>query len=120
MQTITAASVSGGGTGYGTVSALLTTVGGVPPQGSITNDPSYKYLAWLPRPAQIGLAVTGTGTLSTQVGTIYDGGLFNTNAAPNYVIATQGITAATVALTAGTIALTMGSVPDIVVMQPAP
>src|SRR5208337_997968 len=86
MQTITKASVTGGGTGYGTTSALLTTVGGVPPQGSITNNPDYLYLAWLPRPAQIGLSVTGTGTLSTQLGAIYDGGLFNTNAVPAFVI----------------------------------
>ena len=120
MQIVTAASISGGGTGYGTVSALLTTVGGVPPQGSITNNPDYLRLAWLPRPAQIGLAVTGTGTLAAQVGTIYDGGLFNTNAAPNFAIASQPLTATTVALTAATIALTMGSTVDFVTMQPAP
>lgn len=120
MQTVTAASLAGTGTGYGTISALLTTVGGVPPQGSITNNPDYKYLAWLPRPAQIGLAVTNAGTLAAQVGSIYDGGLFNTNAAPNYVIITQPIAGTTLAIVATTVTLTMGSVTDFVTMQPAP
>jgi hypothetical protein len=120
LQTITAASISGGGTGYGTVSALMTTVGGVPPQGGISTLPGYNRLAWLPRPAQIGLAITGTGTLAAQVGTIYDGGLFNTNATPNYVIVTQPLTATTVAITAATVALTMGGAADFVTLQPAP
>lgn len=117
MQTVTAASVSGQGLGYGTVSALLTTVGGVPPQGSIAG-PSSLYLAWLPRPAQIGLTVGATGTLGTQLGAIYDGGLFLTNSAPNYVIITQPTTATTVSLTAATVALTMGAVNDIALVQP--
>jgi len=120
MQTVTAASVStGAGTGFGTISALLTTVGGVPPQGSITNDPAYKYLAWLPRPAQIGLAVTGAGSLAPQVGTIYDGGLFNTNAAPNFVVAQTPGLAGTGSINVSAIALTMGSAADIVILQPA-
>jgi hypothetical protein len=120
MQTITAASVTGAGTGYGTAGVLLTTIGGVPPTGTITN-PDFNRIAWLPRPAQIGLAVTGAGgTVAAQAGTIYDGGLFNTNTAPNFVVATQLVTAATVAITAATIALTMGSAPDIATMQPAP
>lgn len=116
LQTVTAASVSGAGVGYGTIAALLTTVGGVPPQGSIAG-PSSLYLAWLPRPAQVGLTITATGTLGTQLGTIYDGGLFLTNAAPTAVIATQPIASGTITATA-TIALTMGSVPDIALAQP--
>lgn len=122
LQTVTAASVSGFGLGYGTVSALLTTVGGVPQAGSISNNPDGNGLAWRPRPAQVGLAVTGaTGSLATQVGTIYDGGLFLTNAAPGFVIAQQPVTSGSlVSLTAGTIALTMGSRSDNVVLQPAP
>lgn len=122
MQTVTAASVSGAGSGYGTVSALLTTVGGVPAAGTITNSPEYLGLAWRPRPAQVALAVTAAanGTLATQVGTIYDGGLFVANAAPGFVLATQPTTATTVAVVAATIALTMGSRPDIVTLQPAP
>lgn len=117
LQTVTAASVSGQGLGYGTISSLLTTVGGVPPQGSLADSASL-YLSWLPRPAQIGLTVGAAGTLGTQLGTIYDGGLFLTNSAPNFVVANQPLTATTVSLTAATIALTMGSRPDIATVQP--
>ena len=122
LQTVTAASVSGAGSGYGTLSALLTTVGGVPATGTITNNSDYLGLAWRPRPAQIGLTVTAAanGTLGTQVGTIYDGGLFLTNAAPGFTLTTQPTTATTVAVVGATIALTMGSRTDIVTLQPAP
>lgn len=122
MQTVTAASVStGAGLGYGTISALLTTIGGVPPQGtSITNNPDYLYRAWLPRPAQIGLAVTGAGSLAPQVGSIYDGGLFVTNAVPGYAVAIQTGLAGTGTVNAAAIALTMGGTFDYAIMQPAP
>ncbi len=121
MQTVTAASVStGAGAGYGSISALLTTVGGVPPQGTITNNPDYNYLSWLPRQAQIGLAVTGAGSLAPQVGTIYDGGLFNTHSAPGFVLALNNTLATTGTINTASIALTMGSAADIVVLQPAP
>ena len=120
MQTVIAASVSGQGLGYGTISALLTTVGGVPQAGSIASSPSSLGLAWRPRPAQIGLTVGATGTLGTQLGSIYDGGLFVTNTKPNYVIITQPTSQNTVSLTAATLALTMGGRPDFVAMQPAP
>jgi len=119
MQTVTTASVSTLGVGYGTVAALLTTVGGVPLAGSITNNPDYLGLAWRPRPAQIGLTVTGANTLGTQTGTIYDGGLFVTSAAPNWVIQTSPLAGGSVTTTA-IIGLTMGSRPDIVTLQPAP
>lgn len=119
LQTVTTASVSTAGNGYGTISALLTTVGGVPPQGSIAN-PNSMYLAWLPRPAQIGLSVAAVGTLSQQTGAIYDGGLFLTNSTPNYIIVTQPTSQNTVSLSAGVIALTMGGVRDIALLQPAP
>ena len=122
LQTVTAASVSGAGSGYGTLAALLTTVGGVPSGGSISNNPDGLGLAWRPRQAQVGLTVTAAanGTLATQTGTIYDGGLFLTNSAPNFVLQTQPITATTVAVVNATIALTMGSRKDIVTLQPAP
>lgn len=120
LQTVTAGSVSGQGTGYGTLAALLTTVGGVPVTGSIAGSPFSVGLAWRPRPAQIGLSVTAAGTLGTQVGSIYDGGLFLTSVAPNYLLITQPITATTQAYVGATIALTMGSRPDVAVFQPAP
>jgi len=117
LQTVTAASVSGVGTGFGTVSALLSTFGGVPPQGSIAN-PYSLYLAWLPRQAQVGLTVTGVGSIGTQLGTIYDGGLFLTNTAPVFTIATQPLAGQGSITAAPTLALTMGGVPDIAYVQP--
>lgn len=121
LQTVTVASIAGAGVGYGTVSALLTTVGGVPPAGSVSNNPDALGLAWRPRQAQIGLAVTNLGTLATQVGTIYDGGMFLTNAVPNYVINIQPVAGGfSLANTQATLTLTMGSRPDIVTLQPAP
>jgi hypothetical protein len=122
LQTVTAATVSTIGAGYGTTAALLTTVGGVPAAGTITNSPEYNGLAWRPRPAQVGFTVGGaTGSIGLQLGTIYDGGLFLTNSAPGFVIGQQPIASGTlVSITVATIALTMGSRPDIVTLQPAP
>lgn len=123
MQTVTAASVVGTLTGaVGTVSALLTTVGGGASLGTITNGPHYLGLAFRPRPAQIGLTVVGaaTGTIGPQVGTIYDGGLFLDTPTP--VIATNLFMASNAATltNSGTLTLTMGSRPDFVTFQPAP
>ena len=121
LQTVITATVSTAGGGYGTVSALLTTVGGVPPAGGISNNADGLGLAWRPRPAQIGLTVTGVGTLSTQAGTIYDGGLFLTNAVPGVVLSTLPTTTGSlVSVTQGVIALTMGGRKEAVVFQPAP
>ena len=121
LQTVITATVSTAGGGYGTVSALLTTVGGVPPAGGISSNADGLGLAWRPRPAQIGLTVTGVGTLSTQAGTIYDGGLFLTNAVPGVVLSTLPTTTGSlVSVTQGVIALTMGGRKEAVVFQPAP
>lgn len=115
LQTVVSASVSGVGTGFGTVTALLTTIGGVPPQGSIAG-PSSLYLAWLPRPAQVALTVTAAGTLGTQLGAVYDGGLFDTNTAPTPLIVQNPVSGSL--LVAPTLVLTMGGVPDILRVQP--
>lgn len=123
LTSVTAVTVSGVGSGYGSVSALLTTVGGAPSVGTVTNS-DLSGLAWRPRPAQVGLAVTAAanGTIAAQNGTIFDGGLFlqSTTTAPNYVIITQPVTAATQAFVQATISLTMGTRTDIVTIQPAP
>lgn len=120
LQCVTTASVTtGAGLGYGTISALLTTIGGVPPTGTVTN-PEFNRIAWLPRPAQVGIAVTGAGSVAPQAGTIYDGGLFNTNATPNFVLAGTPGLAGTGSVNVLGIALTMGSQTDFVTMQPAP
>lgn len=115
MQTITTASVTGAGTGYGTVAVLITSVGGAPAAGTITNSPEFLNLAWRPRPAQISATLNGTGTLSVQAGTIIDGGLFE--GVPTPVIV-QSIQSGSVS--GATVAFTMGSRPDIAVVQPAP
>ena len=121
LQTVITATVSTAGGGYGTVSALLTTVGGVPPAGGISSNADGLGLAWRPRPAQIGLTVTGVGTLSTQAGTIYDGGLFLTNAVPGVVLSTLPTTSGSlISVTQGVIALTMGGRKEAVTFQPAP
>ncbi len=117
-QTIFSYSVSGSGVGYGAGSALVTTVGGAPPQGTFTNSTDYLYLGGKPRPADIGLLFTGTGatsTLAVQAGAIYDGGFFYS--APTTIFATA---APPLAGTVGTFVLTMGSRPDVAVLQPAP
>ena len=118
MQAVTAATVSSPGVGYGTAQGLVTTVGGVPPQGLITTDPNYEYLAWFPRQAQIGLTPANTSVSVATAGVIYDGGLFVSNTTPNPVWVTGG-TVGTIS-TIGAIALTCGGVADIAVMQPAP
>lgn len=115
LQTITVASVTGTGIGYGNALNIpLTTTGGAPVSGSLSSNPDALHIAFRPRPAQVVLATTGTGgTISAQAGTIIDGGLFLS--APTPAVIPQGIPT-----TIGTIALTMGGVPDIVVLQPAP
>lgn len=119
LQTVTAVSVIGAGLGYGTISALVTSVGGVPSTGSIV-DPFSLGLAWRPRPLQAGLTVGAIGTLAAQVGTIYDGGLFLGSSAPGAVIITNPAPGANVTVSGATLALTMGGTQDIATFQPAP
>ena len=112
LQTVTAGSVSGQGTGYGTLGALLTTTGGGPTTGSVVNSPD---TGFRPRPAQINLSITALGTLATQVGTILDGGLFLSK--PNPILATGALGGS---LVGATLSLTTGSTPDVAIVQPAP
>jgi hypothetical protein len=117
MQTVVSATVSGPGTGYGTSQGLVTTVGGVPNTGTITNDPMASYLAWDPRPANIGLTPGNTSVSVATAGTVYDGGLFE--GAPGAIwVPGGGVVNSTVTL--GTIALQMGGRHDRVVIQAAP
>ena len=109
MQTITAATVSGAGVGYGNTATAFA-VGGVPPQGTITNGPEALYLAWFPRAVDISFA----SATAASPGTIYDGGLFLS--APTAIFPPTSGAAGTV----GTVAFVMGSKPDIAVLQPAP
>lgn len=107
MQTVVSGSVTGAGTGANTFG---TTFGGAPLQGSITNGPLSNYLAFEPRPANIGLASVTAGF----PGTVYDGGLFES--APTVVIVPGAGATSTIA----TVALVMGSRPDIAIIQPGP
>jgi hypothetical protein len=116
MQTVTAASVTGPGVGYGTSQSYITTVGGVPAAGTVTNNPEFLNLAWLPRPAQIGLTPSNTSVSVGSTGTIYDGGLFEGLPVPVVIPATGLAAPSTVA----SIAFVMGNKPDIATIQPAP
>jgi hypothetical protein len=119
LQTITAASVTGGGAGYGTVAALLTTVGGIPNAGTITNNPDFLNLAFRPRAAQVQLSTSGaTGTIAATTGLIIDGGLFLSK--PTAVIVPGAGPSTGASITGPTVSLTMGSAADIAVVQPAP
>lgn len=116
MQTIVAATVSGPGVGYGTGESLIETVGGAPLAGTITNNPNAERLAWLPRPAQIGLTPSNTSVSVGSPGTIYDGGLFV--GAPNIVLNQAANLAAPT--TVASIAAVLGGRADIAGIQAAP
>lgn len=109
LSTVTGTSIAVVGAGYGT--AELTTVGGVPSQTSAYTDPAIELTGFRPRPAVIGLTITG-GTIAA-VGTIYDSGLFA--GVPAALVLTNGIVT-----TVGTVSLTLGGANDLVMLQPAP
>lgn len=113
MQTVVSGSVSGPGVGYGTAEAPVITTGGAPVAGTITNDPNALRLAWLPRPANIGLTAANTSVSIGSGMTIYDGGLFLS--APSIVVAPGGILT-----TVATVGLVMGSKLDNINIQAAP
>lgn len=114
MQTVTAATVTGGGVGYGTSTTnLITTVGGYPVAGTIANGPNGLYEAFRPRPAQIAMTSGAAGTVAAQAGVVYDGGLFV--GTPVINVTTQGIIT-----TLATVSMTLGARADYVILQPAP
>src|SRR5208282_1128264 len=120
MQTILTCSTTGNGTGWGTVAAAITTVGGSASVGTITNSPEFNNIAFRPRPAQIQVTLTGAGTIAAQVGTIYDGGLFLNK--PNAVLLPSqfagGPTPGLGSIVGPTITFTMGGANDLVIIQP--
>jgi len=117
MQTIITASLAGTGLGQGTVTGMVTSTGGAPSVGTITNSPEYNHLAFRPRQAQITSAITAGGTIAAQLGTIIDGGLFMSTPTP---IQLGGGFGAAGSVVNNTITFTMGGVPDFVQIQPAP
>lgn len=118
LQTITAYSVSGAGTGYVASSTMgVQAIAGGWPAGSITASPESLGLRFRPRPPQIGVVTTGAGgTVAAQVGTIYDGGLFASLPVVNLPLAAVTIAALVPATIAG---VQMGGVRDEVMLQPA-
>ncbi len=119
MQTVTAASVTGGSTIALATGAFVTSAGGGYPTSTFTNSPEYLGLAGRPRPANISLATVTSGVIAAQVGSIIDGGLFFS--VPTAVLNTLSITASTGTIVgSSTLAFTMGSRADIVILQPGP
>jgi hypothetical protein len=116
LQTVTAATVSGPGIGYGTGLSAIQTVGGGPIAGSITPSPEFLHLAFRPRPAIIAITPTNTSVSVGSAGVIYDGGLFLQAPTAVWISPSGGVAPTTI----GTIAFTMGSVQDIVFIQPSP
>jgi len=115
MQTITAATISGPGTGYGTAAIPVLVGGGAQAAGTIANNPDGLNLRWIP--LMPNLTVT-PAVASVSAGTpaiVYDGGLFLSAPAANIYPVTPSATA-----TFATITLIMGSRPDIAIIQPAP
>ena len=112
MQTVVSSSLSTAGVGYTT--AMMTTAGGGPVAGAITNSPEASFLAWLPRPANI---VYGASVSVGTPATVYDGGLFLS--APTIVQIPTPFPAAG-AFTLATPTNVMGSKNDIVIVQPGP
>jgi hypothetical protein len=113
MLTCTAVSLSGTGTGWGTLGAGVTSTGGAPSAGTITNGPDFLHLSFRPRQLQATTTITGLGSVTAQLATIIDGGLFEGVPQPS-----QQAGGAAGTPVGSTIALTMGTTQDIVVMQP--
>ena len=106
LQTVTAASISGAGVGYGTA-AEITTIGGYNTNTEAYTNPAIEAKSFIPRKAIIGPPTLATTSL-TAVGTIVDGGLFVS--APTAVVTSNGVptTGATVLLTLGSASYTAG------------
>src|SRR5216684_1420137 len=112
MQTVISYTLSTIGTGYTT--ALVSSYGGAPLQGSITNSLEFQLLAFEPRP--VNIAFPSSVSVATPAA-IYDGGLFE--AAP-VLVQTPAPFPAAGAFTLATPVLVMGSRPDVLHIQPAP
>jgi len=102
LQTVTSASISGAGVGYGTA-AEISTIGGGNTNVEAFVNPAIEQAGFIPRKAVIGPA-TLVATSLTSVGAVIDGGLFVS--APTAVVTSNGAPS-----TAATVLLTMGSAP---------
>jgi hypothetical protein len=117
LQTVKVATVVGTGLGYGTGNALIGSAGGSGSAGTVTNGPEVLGLNFRPRPANITLAVVGSGSVAAQVGSIVDGGLFLSAPVP---VVSINPAATGISISGATVSFVMGSRPDIITLQPAP
>mgnify|MGYP001608434172 FL=1 len=110
MQTLTGATVIGGGTGI-TDNGAFISIGGVPTSTAVNTNPDIEGFSFIPRPATGGLANTGGSLVS--VSTIYDGGLF-VGATPNLMVTP---TAGSIGATGASVVALVGSANGTVRLQ---
>lgn len=108
MQTATSVTVANAGAGYGTFTALTTSGGYNTTANPSFTNPTIQLYDYIPRQAQIALAMSGTGI--TSVTSITDGGLFLST--PVAVPLTNGIIS-----TVSTLTVVLGSANTTVKMQ---
>lgn len=118
MQSIVTASLTGTGLGWGTVTGFLTSAGGAPSTGTVTTSPAFNHIAFKPRQAQISYSITNAGTVAGQLGTIIDGGLFEST--PTAVQLPGAQAGQSGSVVGSTIAFTMGGQNDVALIQQAP
>lgn len=102
MQTLTGATVFGGGTGITSAGAFIS-VGGVPTSTAVNTNPDIEGFSFIPRAATGGLANSGGSLVS--VSTIYDGGLF-VGATPGLIVTP---TAGSIGATGASVVALVGS-----------
>lgn len=100
LQTTTSVTVGNAGVGYGTLTALTTSGGYNTTASPSWTNPSIQLYGFVPRQAQIAMAMSGTGL--TSVTSITDGGLFLST--PAAVPLTNGIVT-----TISTLTIVLGS-----------
>ncbi len=120
-QTTTSVSLIGTGIGVGT-GAGITSTGGAPSTGTITTSPQFNHTYWIPRPLQAAGTITGVGSVTAQVATIIDGGLFMGIPTGVQLIGSAGggPAAGGGSIVGNTITLSMGTVQDWIQIQQAP
>jgi hypothetical protein len=114
MLTLTGATVFAAGVGY-TGGAYMTTIGGIPSATAVVTNPLSESRDFIPRPAQVLLAVPA-GTSIASVSAIYDGGLFIGAPAGDVVSPLNGALITTSASVSGIYGSAVGTYR----LQPAP
>jgi hypothetical protein len=120
-QTTTTVSLVGTGTGLG-VQPFITSFGGIPSTGTITTSPEFNHTYWIPRPLQASPTITGVGSVTGQIATIIDGGLFMGIPTGAEILGSAGGGPAVGggSIVGNSVVLTMGTTQDWVQLQAAP